>query len=264
MAAGRNELIGRVALVTGVSRPGQIAPAVVRRLLDAGARVVATGWPPHDVEMPWGAGEIELPIEVRRDDFDDPNTPTTVVDAVIAEHERLDIVVAAHARSSHASLASVDAAELDRCWRVNVRSTVLLAQRFAQVHEPAPSDSAPTGRMLWFTSGQHIGPMDREIAYAVSKGALHQMTASIDHALSVSRIVANCINPGPVDTGWADEATRDAISAMFPDRRWGTPDDVAHLVGFLVSDAGAWIRGQVLNAEGGFDRFSHHDPITPD
>jgi 3-oxoacyl-[acyl-carrier protein] reductase len=51
---------------------------------------------------------------------------------------------------------------------------------------------------------------------------------------------------------------------MFPDRRWGTPDDIANLVEFLVSDAGAWIRGQVLDTEGGFDRFAHHASITRD
>lgn len=256
------DLAGRVALVTGVSRPEQIAPAIVRRLLDSGATVVATGWPPHDAEMPWGAGAVDLPVPVRRDDFEDVAMPRAVIDAVVVEHGRVDIVVATHARSSHASLADVDADELDRCWRVNVRSIVLLAQCLAEVHEPAPAGEPPSGRLLWFTSGQHIGPMDGEIAYAVSKGALHQMTASIDHALARSRVVANCINPGPVDTGYADATTLRAIAAMFPDRRWGTPDDVANLVEFLVSDAGAWIRGQVLDTEGGFDRFAHHGPLT--
>ncbi len=264
MSTAVQDVSGRVALVTGVSRPGQIAPAIVRRLIDGGATVVATGWPPHDEEMPWGSTTIELPVEVRRDDLGDANVPAMLIDELIAQHGRLDIVVAAHARSSHSSLAEVDADELDRCWRVNVRSVVLLAQRFAEVHEAAPDDVAPTGRMIWFTSGQHIGPMDSEIAYAVSKGALHQMTASIDHALSAARIAANCINPGPVDTGYADDATRTAVAAMFPDRRWGTPDDVANLVEFLVSDAGGWIRGQVLNSEGGFDRFSNHPPIVRD
>ena len=264
MASTAHDLTGRVALVTGVSRPGQIAPAVVRRLLAAGATVVATGWPPHDAEMPWGAGVVDLPIDVRRDDLEDERVPADLIDDVIGTHGRLDIVVATHARSSHTSLTDVDAAELDRCWRVNVRSVVLLAQRFATVHAPAAPDAAPTGRLIWFTSGQHIGPMDAEIAYAVSKGALHQMTASIDHALAPSRIVANCINPGPVDTGYADDATRAAVGAMFPDRRWGIPDDVANVVEFLVSDAGAWIRGQVLDVEGGFDRFSNHPPIVRD
>ncbi len=257
-------LLGRVALVTGVSRSQQIAATLVARLHAAGATVFATGWPPHDDEMPWGAHAVELPVEVRRHDLEDPEVPGALVDDVVAEHGRLDIVVATHARSSHRSLAEVSAEELDRCWAANVRSIVLLAQRFALVHEPAAADRPPQGRLLWFTSGQHIGPMDAEIAYAVSKGALHQMTASIDHALAPSRIIANCINPGPVDTGWADDRTRDAVAAMFPDGRWGTPDNVADLVEFLVSDRGAWLRGQVLDSEGGFNRFDHVEPLTRD
>ena len=96
--------------------------------------------------------------------------------------------------------------------------------------------------------------MDGELAYAVSKGALHQMTGSVAHALVPARIVANCINPGPVDTGYAPPEVIEAVERRFPDRRWGQPDDVANLIAFLVSDAGAWIRGQVIDSEGGFDR----------
>jgi 3-oxoacyl-[acyl-carrier protein] reductase len=67
-------------------------------------------------------------------------------------------------------------------------------------------------------------------------------------------IVANCINPGPVDTGWASPELHARVATMFPTGRWGTTDDVANLVGFLVGDAGAWIQGQVINSEGGFRR----------
>lgn len=218
--------------------------------------VVATGWSPHDIEMPWGEDPIStLPFDVEQHDFEDPTTPAALIDEVVDRAGRLDIVVAGHARSSHDSLADVTATELDRCWAANVRSVVLLAQRFAARHEPAPAGSTPTGRMLWFTSGQHIEPMDGEIAYAVSKGALHQMTRSIDHALAARRIVANCINPGPVDTGYATGEVRRSIAEQFPDRRWGTPADVANLVAFLVSDEGSWIRGQVIDSEGGFQRW---------
>ena len=48
--------------------------------------------------------------------------------------------------------------------------------------------SRPGGRMLWFTSGQHIAPMGGEIAYAVTKGARHQMTRSIADVLAKSAI----------------------------------------------------------------------------
>lgn len=248
-------LAGRVALVTGVSRDVGIGVAVARRLHDRGAVVFASGWADHDAEMSWGGRPLPpLPFPIAAHDLASADAPAALVDEVVATHGRIDIVVAVHARSSDGGLADVDAEELDRCWAVNVRSVVLLAQRFAQVHHPAPVGSPPVGRMLWFTSGQHLGPMDGEVAYAVSKGALHQMTGSIAQALSPARIVANCINPGPVDTGYATGRAHDAVADRFPDGRWGHPDDVANVVEFLVSDQGSWIRGQVIDSEGGFRR----------
>jgi len=249
-------LSGRVALVTGVSRSIGIGVSLARRLDELGATVYATGWTPHDAEMPWGADPLPvLPFTVGQHDLEDESVPADLVDEVVDAHGRIDVVIATHARSSAMSFADVDARELDRCWAANVRSVILLAQRFAERHDPAPADRPPTGRMLWFTSGQNEAPMDGEIAYAVSKGALHQMTRSVDHALAPARIIANCINPGPVDTGYAPDEVVASIANRFPDGRWGTPDDVGNVVGFLVSDAGAWIRGQVINTEGGFDRF---------
>lgn len=243
----------RVVLVTGVSRPAGIAATIAQRLHEEGATVVATGWPPHDAEMPWGEQPLDrLPFSVSRDDLSDPDRPGRLVREVAEEHGRLDAIVATHARSSHDSLDTVTAEELDRCWTTNVRSIVLLAQEFARIHRPAPMSDPPTGRMIWFTSGQAHGPMDGEIAYAISKGALHQMTASIDNALERCRIVANCINPGPVDTGYASGEVHRRIAGGFPDGRWGTPGDIADVVSFLLSDRGSWIRGQVLDVDGGF------------
>ncbi len=203
--APSSDLTGRVALVTGVSRAIGIGTAVAARLQEMGATVFATGWSPHDVEMPWGSGQpASLPaLQIAEHDLAMPGASVAVVDQVVEQHGRLDIVVAVHARSSDGGLAEVTEDELDRCWAANVRSIVMLAQRFAQVHQPPPADRPPIGRLVWFTSGQDLAPMDDELAYAVSKGALHQMTGSIAHALVPARIVANCINPGPVDTGYA-------------------------------------------------------------
>lgn len=255
-------LAGRVALVTGVSRAAGIGAAVARRLREQGALVEATGWPAHDAEMPWGADRPDGgkglldDVAVATHDLEDPDVPPALIDEVADRHGGIDIVVAAHARSSHVGLDVVEAAELDRCWAVNVRSIVLLARQLARRHRPASADLPPSGRLIWFTSGQHLAPMDDEIADAVSKGALHQMTRSVDRALARSRVIANCIDPGPVDTGYADPSLRERVAARFPDGRWGRPEDVAAVVAFLAGDAGAWIRGQVLDVEGGFDRFA--------
>jgi 3-oxoacyl-[acyl-carrier protein] reductase len=236
--------------VTGVSRRVGIGYAIAERLQTLGASVLASGWSDHDAEMPWGADDSELGFEVEARNLEDPSSPSALVDAAVDRYGALDIVIAVHARSSRQSLAELTAFELDRCWAANVRSILLLAQRFAQRHDSNRSG----GRMLWFTSGQHMGPMADELAYAVTKGALHQMTASVADALIDGGIVANCINPGPVDTGYATGAAHADVARRFPSAAWGTPRHVADLVEFLVSDEGEWIQGQVINSEGGFRR----------
>jgi 3-oxoacyl-[acyl-carrier protein] reductase len=94
--------------------------------------------------------------------------------------------------------------------------------------------------------------MSSEIAYAVSKGALHQATATLSDTLIDRGITVNTVNPGPTDTGWAIRGW-DPHPAM-PRGRWGMPDDAARLIGFLCTDDGGWITGQVIDSEGGFRR----------
>ena len=259
-------LSGRVALVTGVSRRAGIGFSLVQRLLADGARVFATGWEPHDDEMPWGrdpAGRESVlrefgaspdSFEYVHADMELSETPAALVDQALTHYGTLDIVVANHARSSHEGLADVTAAELDRCWAVNARASLLLAQALGARRPPGPG-----GRLILFTSGQYLAPMSDEIAYAVSKGAIHQMTASLSDALIDRGVTVNCINPGPVDTGYATGSAHAQIAAMFPARRWGQPDDVSRLVAWLVSDEAAWITGQIHGSEGGFRRSSPSD-----
>lgn len=255
-------LAGRVALVTGVSRRIGIGFALVRRLLDEGASVLATGWSPHDAEMPWGADDTGVDavaslagpdrVAYLPADLEDPSVPHALVDAAVDRFGAVDVVVATHARSSRSGLEAVTADELDRCWAVNARATVLLAQALGARRDRR----RPGGRLVLFTSGQHLGPMADELAYSVTKGAVHQMTLSLSDALADDGITVNCVNPGPVDTGWAvrEDGLYEQIAARFPAGRWGTPDDIADVVAFLVSDQGQWLTGQVINSEGGFRR----------
>ena len=160
------------------------------------------------------------------------------------------MLVANHARSSKQTLTSVTASELDKAWAVNRRASVLLTQAFASQHD----DRRAGGRVVLFTSGQHLAPMSGELPYAISKGAIHQMTLTLADALADRGITVNTVNPGPVDTGWATPELMRSVGRALPAGRWGRPDDVARLVRWLVSDDAAWITGQVINSEGGFRR----------
>jgi 3-oxoacyl-[acyl-carrier protein] reductase len=248
--------------VTGVSRRAGIGFAVARRLLTDGASVLVHGFAPHDTAQPWGADPVGAEgvlaaLDAPEDrlarvecDLADPDGPAALVDAAIERFGALDIVVANHARSSHGSLADLTATELDASWAVNARASLLLVQAFAARHD----DTRPDGRVVLFTSGQHLAPMPDELAYAVSKGAVHQMTRSLAEALADRRMTVNCVNPGPTDTGWATPDLAATVARAMPFGRWGTPEDVANLVAFLASEQGGWITGQVIDSEGGFRR----------
>jgi len=88
--------------------------------------------------------------------------------------------------------------------------------------------------------------------YAAAKGALHAATRSLARELASRGITVNCVSPGLIDTamsaGAFDEAT---IRRLVPLQRAGTPDDVAHAVAFLASDAASYITGQILSVNGG-------------
>jgi 3-oxoacyl-[acyl-carrier protein] reductase len=254
-------LNGRVALVTGVSRRAGIGFSIARRLLVDGASVFVHSWAPHDAEHPWGADPdgvdtlidaLGAPERVAHlaVDFSDPAAPGALVTAAIERFGALDVLVANHARSSHQSLESLTAAELDAAWAVNARASLLLAQAYAAAHD----DTRPGARVVLFTSGQHLAPMARELPYAVTKGAIHQMTRSLADHLAERRITVNCVNPGPTDTGWAQPILTAEVARSMPFGRWGAPDDATNLVAFLVSDEGSWITGQVIDSEGGFRR----------
>ena len=252
-------LEGRVALVTGVSRREGIGYAVASRLLALGAQVFVQSWVAHDAAQPWGAdpGGIAAVLAGLRTlggrvehieaDFAAPDAPAAVVGAACAAFGHLDLLVVNHARSGRGTLDQLTAAHIDAYLAENVRASLLLIKEFAAQH-----DDRSGGRVILLTSGQHLGPMSREVAYAVSKGALHQATLTLSGALIDRGITVNTVNPGPTDTGW--EIHDWNPEPAMPLGRWGQPTEAAKLIGWLSTEDAQWVTGQVINSEGGFRR----------
>ncbi len=255
------ELRGRVALVTGVGRRRGIGAAVCRALAARGADVVLSYWGAYDRETPGGsdedepaslAGELRA-VGVRAEtvevDLSLPESPEILLDAAAERLGAPSILVNCAAHSGRDGYEALDASSLDAHYAVNVRAMALLSVLFARRYPGGPG-----GRILNFSSGQSLGPMEDELAYVITKGAIEAFTRSLAAGVGHKGITVNAVNPGPTDTGWMTEELEWEILPKFPTGRIGQPEDAARLVAFLAGDEAAWITGQTIHSEGGFVR----------
>lgn len=284
-------LHGQTALITGVSRRAGIGYGVALALADLGANVFLHHFRAHDVDQPWGGDDLDAVRSGVRDalapgsrmgdrnaDLRDPAAIDDLLDAATALTGRLDILVCNQAMSGgDGSIFDLTADAFDAHWQTNARATLLLtgalarrrrAEQQTTSREPArPGDrntggqpfAAPTGRVIWMTSGQADGPMRGEVAYATSKAALAGVTRTAAAELLEVGLLLNTVNPGPVDTGYLDPATTDRDLSWIPEYlqktpfgRFGRPEDPAQLIAWLCTDAASWIVGQTLTSDGGF------------
>lgn len=284
-------LLGKTALVTGVSRRRGIGFAAATELARLGASVFIHHFRPHDLAHPWGGDDLD---EVRRGvadaltgeaktgdqhaDLRDVGAIEPLLDAASALTGTVDILVCNQAMSGgDGSIFDMTAERLDAHWSANARASLLLTAGLARRRRDAlggtdagqarPGDrlgslgpfERPTGHVIWMTSGQGHGPMRGEVSYATSKAALAGVTRTVAAELLDVGLVLNTVNPGPVNTGYLDADGTDRDLSEFekwlpstPFGRVGRPADPARLIGWLCTDAGSWVVGQVLTTDGGF------------
>lgn len=256
-------LLGQRILVTGVSRSKGIGAAITNMCANAGADIAIHGYSKYDVDLRYPDANSNYAAEFVKDlsgrgltvvllepsDLSNPNQPEKVVSNATKALGSLDGLILNHAFSIHAPIMEWTAEHIDRHFSVNVRASMLMIQAFAK---QIKRDNG--GVITLFTSGQYLGPMVNEIAYAASKDAIRGLCTQLASTLSEYNIRVNCVNPGPTDTGYLEGKDYQKVADMFPSKRWGTPEDAARLVQFLHSDQARWITGQKIASEGGFKR----------
>jgi 3-oxoacyl-[acyl-carrier protein] reductase len=248
------KLHGRVALITGVSHENGIGAAICHKLASEGADIFFTHWGATIDWVKQFEGSMEEygvrcgSVEV---DLSDSSAPFNVLKAVTAELGLPAILVNNAAHSTSDGYMNLNARTLDDHYAVNMRATILLSVEFARQFKHSRMKA---GRIINLTSGQALGPMPGELAYAATKGAISAFTLSLSAELAPIGITVNAVNPGPTDTGWMNDEIRQWILPKFPLGRIGMPEDAARLVAFVASEEAAWITGQVFNSEGGFLR----------
>jgi 3-oxoacyl-[acyl-carrier protein] reductase len=251
-------LAGQVAVVTGVSRGKGIGAAIARELAKHGAHLFLTGWPEYDDEQPWERGEQRLLVEELQKLG--VETEWTPVDLSLAEaHQKLWDAVQARFNAAHIlvnnacvsardSIATLDAGTLDRHYALNTRAPILLSVEFVRRF-----GGTGARRIISMTSGQMLGPMRGELAYAVTKAGLDAFTVTFAAEVGSLGITVNAVDPGPTDSGWMTPELQQRLLGRFALGRLGQPEDAAHLIAFLAGPEGGWITGQVLRSRGGFE-----------
>ena len=250
-------LTRKVALVTGVTRRQGIGAAIALELARAGADVCTGYYRPYDQAMPWGVEEAEPEaildtlsatgvqahgVEI---DLGLPEGPRTLFSLARQRFGRIDILVNNAAYSTETTVEGMTAEDLDRHYAVNLRAMILLCLEYIKGFTQGGA-----GRIINLTSGQGLGPMPHELAYAATKAGVDAFTLSLSAAVARLGITVNAIDPGPTDTGWMPAGLRESLLGTAPMGRLGTPQDAARVVAFLASEEAGWVTGQVIRSRG--------------
>ncbi len=107
------------------------------------------------------------------------------------------------------------------------------------------------GRIVNLSSVSAIVGNRGQVNYSAAKAGIIGATKSLSQELAKRNITVNVVAPGLIETDMTADVPRDHVMKMIPMRRFGTAEEVAKLVGFLVSDDAAYITGQVIGINGG-------------
>ncbi|SEL41793.1 SDR family oxidoreductase [Rhodococcus maanshanensis] len=244
------DLQGKTALVTGASRG--IGRAIAAEFLARGAAVAITARKPEPLETAAQelraavAGGVVLPIAGNAGDAD---ARAEAVTRTVAELGSLDILVNnTGINPVFGSLMDADLNAVKKIFDVNVVAALGYIQQAYHAwmgeHGGAVVNLASVGGL------RSTGVI---AAYGASKAALIRLTEELAWQLG-PKIRVNAVAPGIVKTQFAAAlvaAGEDQAAAGYPMKRLGSPEDVASLVGFLVSDAASWITGETVRVDGG-------------
>jgi NAD(P)-dependent dehydrogenase (short-subunit alcohol dehydrogenase family) len=235
MSSRRFDFGGKVALVTGVGRAGQIGNAVALAFGQAGAKIVAC-----DLNAVGVAARVrefaELGVDARpcAGDLTQPDIAALAVETAVRHFGRLDVVVnVAGGLTTYGPLEKLTVADFDREVSINLKTTVLVSQAAVEAL------SRTRGCIVNFSSIAYFEPQSPMAVYSAAKAAVAGFTRSLALELAGRNIRVNAVAPAAVRTS-------DNVAAMGEDAAYVELEDITAGVLSLASAESADVTGHIL------------------
>ena len=227
----------RTVLVTGGSKG--IGRAIAERLHAAGHKVAATY---RSGDVPPGVLGVECDV-----------TDSAQVDAAFAQVEAalgpVEVVVANAGITRDTLVLRMSDDDWDAVIGTNLTGSFRVAKRATR-----GMMRARFGRLIFISSVVGLLGSAGQVNYASSKAGLVGMARSLARELGSRGVTANVVAPGFIVTDMTAELGDDLVkkySEQIPLGRMGSTDDIAGVVGFLISDAASYVTGAVIPVDGG-------------
>ena len=240
----------RVAIVTGAG--SGIGESTARHLAQRGLDVVLVGRRGERLEAvateiaEAGGRAFAVPANLA-----EPDAPRAIVDHVLAERGRVDVIVNNAASFQLKPVDEFTLEDFDDHTAVNVRAPYFLVQAALPALRSSPAAvvvNVSSAAAVMYRRGQTL--------YGLTKAALEHMTMNMAAELAPDRVRVVCVRPGPVATeihlAVADpEARLRELGTLVPLGRVGQPDEIARWIGHLADREAGWVTGTILAIDGG-------------
>jgi len=244
------DLTGKVAIVTGGN--GGIGLGMARGLAKVGARVVvaARNQEKSDAAVrelrALGSDSLAIPVDVA-----DERSVDTLVNKTMNHCGRLDILIN---NAGFGGFRPLDANDYDQVWDKSIAGLLTAQQQLVRAALPhlRKSDAA---RIVNIASTEGLGATPGDSPYVVAKTAVIGLTRALAVDLGPEGITVNCICPGPIRTALTDSIPEEHKTIFGKRRtalkRYGYPEEVAHMTFSLCLPAASYITGAVIPVDGG-------------
>jgi 3-oxoacyl-[acyl-carrier protein] reductase len=243
------QLKGKTAVVTGSGRG--LGKSIALKLAQMGANIVL-----NDLE---GSDSIDAAAEefkaagynviVTKGDVRNAEDVEKMVKAAVEAFGRIDILVNNAGITRDMLMVKMAEKDWDDVLDINLKGAFLCTKAVARIMMKQRS-----GKIINVASVAGVMGNPGQANYSASKAGLIGLTKSTAKELASRNITCNAVAPGLIQSKMTEvlpEKVKEAYLKNIPLNRFGTPEDVANVIGFLASDSSDYVTGQVIHIDGG-------------